>query len=157
MKPSCAGLCKDRGVVVRKVCDLDELSDVEDFKACIQQHTHSAKTRQIFGVWVDSAHQSTSFDKQILMAQKLLSSQTLNQQRTRTYSAYSFCLSKVVKVPLEKFWENAAIANRPHALVPCVWWCAPLVATATFHKTQGCSGAAFLRKTWQARRRFKHL
>jgi len=28
-----AGLCKDRGVVVRRVCDLDELSDMEDLKA----------------------------------------------------------------------------------------------------------------------------
>ena len=27
------GLCKDRGVVVRRVCDLDELSDMEDLKA----------------------------------------------------------------------------------------------------------------------------
>ena len=40
---------------------------------------------------------------------------------------------------------------RPPALVQCVWWCVPLVATATFHRMQGCFGAAFLRRIWQAR------
>ena len=28
-----AGLCEERGVHVRKVCDLDELSDIEELKA----------------------------------------------------------------------------------------------------------------------------